>query len=101
MKDDGLKPKIIKVDGGMVKNNWFTQFLSDVVNIKVDRAKIEDSTALGAAYMAGLYIGVYKSLNEISKKWKADRKFIPKMKKDLRANLIKGWNNTVRRTLIK
>ena len=101
MKDDGLKPKIIKVDGGMVKNNWFTQFLSDVINIKVDRAKVEDSTALGAAYMAGLYIGAYKSLNEISKKWKADRKFIPKMKKDLRANLIKGWNNTVRRTLIK
>ena len=101
MKDDGLKPKIIKVDGGMVKNNWFTQFLSDVVNIKVVRAKFEDSTALGAAYMAGLYIGAYKSLNEISKKWKEDRKFIPKMKKDLRANLLKGWNNTVRRTLIK
>ena len=101
MKDDGLKPKIIKVDGGMVKNNWFTQFLSDVVNIKVDRAKVEDSTALGAAYMAGLYIGSYKSLNEISKKWKADRKFIPKMKKVLRDNLLKGWNNTVRRALIK
>jgi len=101
MKDDGLKPKIIKVDGGMVKNNWFNQFLSDVVNIKVYRAKVEDSTALGAAYMAGLYIGVYKSLNEISKKWKADRKFIPKMKKDFRANLIKGWNKTLRRTLIK
>ena len=62
MKDDGLKPKIIKVDGGMVKNNWFTQFLSDVVNIKVDRTKVEDSTALGAAYMAGLYIGVYKCI---------------------------------------
>ena len=101
MKDDGLKPKIIKVDGGMVKNNWFTQFLSDVINIKVDRAKVEDSTALGAAYMAGLYIGAYKSLNEISKKWKVDRKFIPKMKKNLRANLIKGWKSTVRRTLIK
>ena len=100
MKEDGLSPKIIKVDGGMVKNNWFIQFLSDVINIKVDRAKVEDSTALGAAYMAGLYTGVYRSLNEIYNRWKADRKFAPKMKKDLRAKLLRGWNSAVRRALI-
>ncbi len=101
MEEDGLKPKVIKVDGGMVKNNWFTQFLSNVVNIKIYRAKVEDTTALGAAYMAGLYIGVYKSLNQIYNKWKADRKFIPRMKKDLRSKLLKGWDSAVRRTLIK
>ena len=60
MKKDGLKPKIIKVDGGMVKNNWFSQFLSDVLNIKVYRSQIDETTALGAAFMAGLQIGVFK-----------------------------------------
>ena len=101
MKEDGLKPKIVKVDGGMVKNNWFVQFLSDIINIRVDRAKVEDSTALGAAYMAGLYLGEYQSLSDISKKWKANRKFKPRMKKNLRTKLLNGWNNAVRKTLIK
>ena len=101
MEDDGLRPKVIKVDGGMVKNNWFTQFLSNVVNIKIYRAKVEDSTALGASYMAGLYIGAYGSLNQIYNKWKADRKFIPRMKKSLRTDLLKGWDRAMRRTLIK
>ena len=80
MKNDGLRPKVIKVDGGMVKNSWFTQYLSDIVNVKVYRPKVEETTALGAAYMAGLKIGVYKSLKDISKRWKIDRSFHPKMK---------------------
>ena len=61
MNKDGLKPKIVKVDGGMVMNNWFSQFLSDIVNVKVLRPKVQETTALGAAFMAGLQIGVYKS----------------------------------------
>ena len=101
MKKDGLKPKIIKVDGGMVKNNWFSQFLSDVINIKVYRSQIEETTALGAAFMAGLQIGVFKSLNDISKRWKSNRKFIPKMKSSERLNLLKGWSQAIRRTLIQ
>ena len=101
MKKDGLKPKIIKVDGGMVKNNWFSQFLSDVLNIKVHRSKIDETTALGAAFMAGLQIGVFKSLNDISKRWKSNRKFIPKMKSSERLNLLKGWSQAIRRTLIQ
>ena len=64
---------------GMVKNNWLSQFLSDILNVKVYRSVEEDTTALGAAYMAGLKIGVYKSLNDISKHWKFDKKFIPKI----------------------
>jgi len=67
MKHDGLRPKIVKVDGGMVMNNWFSQFLSDIVNVKVLRPKVQETTALGAAFMAGLYLGVYKSLKDISK----------------------------------
>jgi len=101
MKKDGLKPKLIKVDGGMVKNNWFSQFLSDVLNIKIYRAQIDETAALGAAFMAGLQIGVFKSLNDISKIWKSNRKFIPKMKSSERLNLLKGWSQAIRRTLIQ
>ena len=56
MNNDGLKPRVVKVDGGMVSNNWFSQFLSDILGIKVIRPKINEATALGAAFMAGLYI---------------------------------------------
>ena len=83
MKHDGLRPKLVKVDGGMVMNNWFSQFLADINNVKVLRPKIHETTALGASFMAGLKIGVYKSLKDISKKKKIDRKFIPKIKKTL------------------
>ena len=101
MKKDGLKPKIIKVDGGMVKNNWFSQFLSDILNIKIYRSKIDETTALGAAFMAGLQIGVFKSLSDISKRWRLNRKFIPKIKNSERLNLLKGWSRAMRRTLIQ
>jgi len=101
MKNDGSKPKIIKVDGGMVKNNWFSQFLSDVLNIKVYRSQIDETTALGAAFMAGLQVGMFKSLNDISKRWELNRKFIPKMKNSERLNLLKGWSQAMRRTLIQ
>ncbi len=99
MKNDGLKPKIIKVDGGMVKNNWFSQFLSDVVDIKVLRPKVDETTALGAAFMAGLQIGVYKSLEDISNNWQVDRSFIPKMKSNERKKLINGWDKAIKKTL--
>ena len=100
MKHDGLKPKLVKVDGGMVMNNWFSQFLSDVVNVGVLRPKVQETTALGAAYMAGLQIGVYKSLKDISKNWALDRKFSPKMKNNNRTKLLKGWSKAIQRTLI-
>ena len=101
MKRDGLKPKIIKVDGGMVKNNWFTQFLSNILNVKIYRSKIDETTALGAAFMAGLEIGEFKSLSGISKRWKLNRKFIPKIKNSERLNLLKGWSQAMRRTLVQ
>ena len=99
MKNDGLRPKIIKVDGGMVKNNWFSQFLSDVVDVKVLRPKVDETTALGAAFMAGLQIGVYKSLKDISNNWQVDRTFHPRMKSSNRKNLIKGWDKAIKKTL--
>ena len=100
MKKDGLKPNLIKVDGGMVKNKWFSQFLSNVINTKVIRPKVQETTALGAAFMAGLKIGVYKSLSDISKNWKIDKKFTPKISKRSRTNLLKGWEQAIRKTLI-
>ena len=99
MKKDGLKPKIIKIDGGMVKNNWLSQFLSDILNVKIYRSVEEDTTALGAAYMAGLKIGIYKSLNDISKHWKFNKKFTPKINATLRKELISGWLKTVNKTI--
>ena len=100
MKHDGLRPKLVKVDGGMVMNNWFSQFLSDVVNVGVLRPKVQETTALGAAFMAGLQIGVYKSLKDIAKVWALDKKFNPKMKHKQRKSLLAGWSKSIKRTLI-
>ena len=100
MKHDGLRPKVVKVDGGMVMNDWFTQFLSNIVNVKVLRPKVQETTALGAAFMAGLQIGIYKSLKDISNKWSLDKKFSPRMNNKIRKVLTKGWSTTIKRTLI-
>ena len=100
MKKDGLKPKVIKLDGGMVANNWFSQFLSDIINLKVIRPKVLETTALGAAFLAGYQIGEFKSLKEIQFKWKKDRVFSPKLNKSLRNNLLQGWKQAIRKTLV-
>ena len=101
MKHDGLKPRLVKVDGGMVMNNWFSQFLSDIINIKVSRPKVQETTALGAAFMAGLHIGVYKSLKDISRNWHLDKNFTPNIKAKVRNRLVKGWSETINKTLTK
>ena len=75
MNNDGLKPKIVKIDGGMASNNWLAQFLSDILSVKVVRPIISETTALGAALIAGYQIGLYNSFHSISKKWRIDRKF--------------------------
>ena len=81
-------------------NSWFSQFLSDIVNVKVLRPKVQETTALGAAFMAGLQIGIYKSLKDISKKWHLDKKFFPKMKNKTRQKLLKGWDIAIKKTLV-
>ena len=99
MKKDGLKPKIVKVDGGMVANNWFSQFLSDIINLNVVRPKVQETTALGVALLAAYQIGEFKSLKEIQNKWKKDRVFSPKLDKSTRINLLQGWKLAIRKTL--
>ena len=99
MRKDGLKPSIIKVDGGMVANNWFSQFLSDIINLNVIRPRVLETTALGVALFAGYQVGEFKSLNEIKLIWKKDRVFSPKLNKSLRNNLLQGWKLAIRKTL--
>ena len=84
----------------MVKNNWFCQFLTDVLNVKIYKSKTDETTALGAAFMAGLHVGIFKSLNDISKKWKLKSKFTPRMKNSERLYLLKGWSQAIRKTLL-
>ena len=100
MNNDGLKPKIVKIDGGMASNNWFAQFLSDILGIKVIRPSVYETTALGAALIAGYQMGLFNSFHSISKKWKIDRKFVPKMRKKQRIELLKGWQQAIKRTLV-
>ena len=99
MKKDGLKPRVVKIDGGMVANNWFSQFLSDVINLNVVRPRVLETTALGVALFAGYQVGEFKSLNEIKLKWKKDRVFSPKLNKPLRNNLLQGWKLAIRKIL--
>ena len=99
MNKDGLKPRIVKIDGGMVANNWFSQFLADVINLKVIRPKVLETTALGAALFAGYQIGEFKSLNQIKNTWKKDKAFKPKINKKLRNHILHGWKQAIKKTL--
>ena len=100
IKRDGINPSIVKIDGGMVVNNWFSQFLSDIINLNVIRPKVQETTALGAAFLAGYKIGLFKSLKDIKSLWKKDKDFKPKISKSKRNDLIKGWNLAIKKTLI-
>jgi len=100
MRKDGLKPNIVKIDGGMVENNWFSQFLANIININTERPKILETTALGVAFFAGYQIGVFKSLDQIKKKWKKEKTFKPSINKKLRNKLLNGWKLAVDRTLL-
>ena len=99
MNKDGLKPRIVKIDGGMVANNWFSQFLADVINLKVIRPKVLETTALGAALFAGYQVGEFKSLNQIKNTWKKDKAFSPKINKKFRNHLLQGWRQAIKKTL--
>ena len=99
MNKDGLKPKIVKIDGGMAANNWFSQFLSNIISLSVVRPKILETTALGVAFFAGYQSGVFKSLNEIKKLWNKDKVFAPKLSKSSRNKLLHGWNLAIKKTL--
>ena len=100
MKDDGFNPKIVKIDGGMTQNNWFNQFLSDVSNLKILKSHNKETTALGAALIAGYGKKIFKSFSEISKKNRINKHYKPKMTKKNRLNLLNGWSQAIRKTII-
>lgn len=97
MSEDGLRPSIIRVDGGMVANNWFLQFLADMLGIPVERPQNVESTALGAAYVAGLQCGIFASTAAIAELWARDRVFDTAMPGDRRDALYRGWQDAVSR----
>lgn len=98
MEQDGAgKPTTLRVDGGMVANNWVVQFLADILNVDVDRPAVIETTALGAAYLAGLQAGIYRSLEDIASFWHCQRHFTPQMDDALRARLYGGWVDAVKR----
>ena len=97
MSDDGIQPNIIRVDGGMVANDWFLQFLSDILNLTVERPQNVESTVLGAAYLAGLTSGVFASTEEVQKLWQSEALFEPSMQDHQRDRLYQGWLDAVSR----
>jgi glycerol kinase len=85
----------LRVDGGAVANNFLMQFQSDLLNVPVDRPVINETTALGAAYLAGLAVGFWKSPDEISEYWNLDRQFTPNMDDSHREEIYAGWKKAV------
>ncbi|MCE8025585.1 MULTISPECIES: glycerol kinase GlpK [Halomonadaceae] len=98
MSDDmGVPPGTLRVDGGMVANSWLVQFLADMLGVQVDRPTVLETTALGAAYMAGLRFGWYRDLEEIAELWRCERSFMPSMPETERERLYQGWLEAVER----
>jgi len=99
---DGFKIKKLQIDGGMSKNNWFNQFLSEIIGAPVNKANTAELTSLGAAYLAGLKIGYFKSFSEISKLHKIAKSYSPKkLSKGERAKLLSDWSRAIKLCLIK
>ena len=89
----------LRVDGGACVNDLLMQFQADLLGIPVVRPKIIETTALGAAYLAGLAVGTYKSLDELAAQWQVERRFLPTLPRERAAELMAGWERAVRQTV--
>ncbi len=98
-KDSGIKVAELRVDGGAVNNNFLMQFQADILGTRVVRPVIQETTALGAAYLAGLAVGYWSSQDQIAKMWKIDKAFDPKMDEKTRERLYEAWKEAVKRSL--
>lgn len=98
-RDSGTGSKALRVDGGMVANDWFLQFLADLLNVPVERPQVTETTALGAAYLAGVQFGLFESLADIANHWQRDALFTPTLSSAERATLLRGWQKAVSRVL--
>ncbi|MEH6911658.1 MAG: glycerol kinase GlpK [Oceanicoccus sp.] len=99
MAADGIEPTSIRVDGGMTANSWVAQFLANILNLTVERPTVLETTALGAAYLAGYQAGIYTDLNELSANWQCDARFEPVITPQQRQQLLKGWDNAIQRVI--
>ncbi|PUA39678.1 glycerol kinase [Paenibacillus elgii] len=97
-EESGITLHSLRVDGGVVKNNFLMQFQSDILNVPVDRPVINETTALGAAYLAGLAVGYWTGQSDIVKQWKRNKTFMPNMDDAKRRNLYDGWKKAVHAT---
>ncbi|MEM9302405.1 MAG: glycerol kinase GlpK [Pseudomonadota bacterium] len=96
---DGVVPRNLRVDGGMVANDWLVQFLADVLDLPIERPRIMETTALGAAYLAGRAAGVFGSFDAFSATWTRQASFTPDMAPDRRTSLLAGWRRAIERSL--
>ena len=100
MVADGCgSPAAIRVDGGMTANSWLCQFVANITEVPVERPTNLETTALGAAFHAGLATGVWSGINDVARTWSGRDRFVPDMAADLRTKLVDGWQDAVRRTL--
>jgi glycerol kinase len=97
--DSGVQLSELRVDGGMVANNFLMQFQADILGVPVERPVVAETTALGAAYLAGLAVGYWQDQDEIARNWALDRRFVPKMDDATRAKLYQRWKKAVQRAL--
>ncbi|WP_455373341.1 glycerol kinase GlpK [Limibacillus halophilus] len=96
-RDAQGRDNLLRVDGGMVASDWTMQFLADILDAPVDRPEVMETTALGAAYLAGRQVGFYGDLEDFSKSWKLERRFEPDMAERTRAAKYAGWKDAVKR----
>ncbi|KAF0138143.1 MAG: glycerol kinase, partial [Stygiobacter sp.] len=97
--DSGINIKELRVDGGATKNNFLMQFQSDVLNTKVVRPTVTETTALGAAYLAGLAVGFWKNIDELQQQWQIEKVFSSTITDVHRNELTDGWKKAIKATL--
>ena len=99
-KDSSIEVNNLRVDGGAVKNNFIMQFQADIVDTPVERPEVQETTALGAAYLAGLAVGFWEDKKDIADRWKLQKEFNPEMSEETRTKLYKGWKKAVEATQV-
>ena len=99
-KDSGIEVNNLRVDGGAVKNNFIMQFQADIVDTSVERPEVQETTALGAAYLAGLAVDFWEDKKDIADGWKLEKEFNPEMSEETRTKLYKGWKKAVEATQV-
>lgn len=99
--DSGIPLATLRVDGGASSNHFLMQFQADIMNAKIVRPDVTETTALGAAYLAGLAVGYYENMEDIKQNWKVGKEFLPEISEERRKTLLSGWNDAVGRVITK